>query len=77
MLAIFKDLRMKRLSVIIEGESLLTDGTAVVVFQILFAGVVAGGLGGGKGIGQFFLAVVGGAALGVSVGYTVGNQSQE
>ena len=35
-LAIFKDLRMnKRLSVIIEGESLLNDGTAVVVFQIL------------------------------------------
>jgi CPA1 family monovalent cation:H+ antiporter len=43
-LAIFKDLRMdKRLSVIIEGESLLNDGTAVVVFQILLAGVVAGG----------------------------------
>jgi len=70
-LAIFKDLKMdKRLSVIIEGESLLNDGTAVVVFQILLAGVVAGGLGGGKGIGQFLVAVVGGAAIGFGLGYT-------
>src|SRR5712692_10629359 len=53
-LAIFKDLRVdKRLSVIVEGESLLNDGTAVVVFQILLAGVVAGGLSAGKGIGNF------------------------
>jgi hypothetical protein len=59
----------KRLSVIIEGESLLNDGTAVVVFQILLAGVVASGLGGGKGIGQFLLAVVGGAAIGLGLGY--------
>ena len=69
-LAIFKDLRMnQRLSVIIEGESLLNDGTAVVVFQILLVGVVGGGLSAGKGIGQFFLAVVGGAVLGFAVGY--------
>lgn len=69
-LAIFKDLRMnQRLSVIIEGESLLNDGTAVVVFQILLVGVVGGGLSAGKGIGQFLLAVVGGAVLGFAVGY--------
>ena len=69
-LAIFKNLRMsKRLSVIIEGESLLNDGTAVVVFQILLAGVVGGGLSIGRGIGEFLLAVVGGAALGSVLGY--------
>src|SRR5206468_12783703 len=34
-LAIFKDLRVdKRLSLIMEGESLLNDGTAVVLFGI-------------------------------------------
>jgi CPA1 family monovalent cation:H+ antiporter len=59
-LAIFKDLRMnKRLSVVIEGESMLNDGTAVVIFQILLAGIIAGGLSVGRGIGQFLLAVVG------------------
>src|SRR5216684_3374510 len=76
-LAIFKDLTMdKRLSVIIEGESLLNDGTAVVVFQILLAGVVAGGLSAGKGIGQFLWAVVGGAVLGSALGYAASKITQ-
>jgi len=76
-LAIFKDLKMdKRLSVIIEGESLLNDGTAVVLFQILLAGVVAGGLSAGKGIGQFLLAVGGGAVLGFALGYAASKITQ-
>jgi CPA1 family monovalent cation:H+ antiporter len=76
-LAIFKDLRMnKRLSVVIEGESLLNDGTAVVIFQILLAGIVAGGLSVGRGIGQFLLAVVGGAVLGSVLGYAASKITQ-
>jgi CPA1 family monovalent cation:H+ antiporter len=76
-LAIFKDLRMdKRLSVLIEGESLLNDGTAVVLFQILLAGVVAGGLSAGKGIGQFLWAVLGGAVLGSALGYAASKITQ-
>lgn len=71
-LALFKDLKTShRLSVVIEGESLLNDGTAVVLSQILLAGFVAGGLGWTQAVGQFVVAVVGGAALGFALGYVV------
>lgn len=71
-IAIFKDLKVdKRLAVIIEGESLMNDGTAVVLFQILLASILAGNVGIAKGIGQFALAVVGGASLGSALGYLV------
>jgi len=69
-LAIFQDLRMdKRLSVIIAGESLMNDGTAVVLFGILLGGIVAGKLSVLNGLGQFLLAVLGGAGLGFLFGF--------
>ena len=69
-LAIFKDLRMdKRLSLIIEGESLLNDGTAAALFQIVLAGIIAGRFGVVTGVGQFFLAVMGAGVLGSLIGY--------
>jgi len=71
-LAILKDLRMdKRLTLIIESESLLNDGTAAVLFQVVLAGIVAGNLGLASGAGMFLLAIGGGAAVGVSLGYLV------
>ena len=69
-LAIFKDLKVnKRLSLIIEGESLLNDGTAVVLFGILFGAVVAETFSVPRGIAQYLLAVAGGAFLGSALGY--------
>ena len=69
-LAIFRDLRVdKRLSLVMEGESLLNDGTAVVLFGILFGAIVAEKLTLPKGLEQYFLAVVGGAVLGSALGY--------
>jgi CPA1 family monovalent cation:H+ antiporter len=71
-LSIFKEVAVdERLSVLVEGESLLNDGTAVALFQILLASAVGGGVGLVWGAGQFLLSVVGGALLGLSLGYFV------
>jgi CPA1 family monovalent cation:H+ antiporter len=71
-LSIFKEVAVdERLSVIVEGESLLNDGTAVALFQILLASAVGGGVGLVWGAGQFLLSVVGGALLGLALGYFV------
>ncbi|HEY4961686.1 MAG TPA: sodium:proton antiporter [Terriglobales bacterium] len=72
-LAIFKDLDVnKRLSLIMEGESLLNDGTAVVLFGILFGAVAAEKFSILKGAEQYVQAVVGGAILGSALGYLAG-----
>ncbi len=71
-LAIFKDMSVsKRLSVIVEGESLLNDGTAAVLFGILLAGASTESLGLWSGIQKFLVVVLGGAALGLGLGYLV------
>jgi CPA1 family monovalent cation:H+ antiporter len=71
-LSIFKDVQVdERLSVLVEGESLLNDGTAVALFQILLAAAVAGGISLVSGAEQFFLSVLGGALLGLALGYFV------
>src|SRR5258705_6039338 len=55
-LAIFKDLKVnRRLSLIIEGESLLNDGTAVVLFGIVVGAVVAERLSVPPRVAQYFL----------------------
>jgi monovalent cation:H+ antiporter, CPA1 family len=71
-LSIFKEVRVdERLSVLVEGESLLNDGTAVALFQILLAGAVVGRVSLLSGAEQFLLSVVGGALLGLALGYFV------
>src|SRR5260370_3398369 len=52
-LAIFKELRVdKRLSLILVGESLLNDGTAVVLLRILLGGVAGGKSIVAEGVGE-------------------------
>lgn len=69
-LSIFKEVAApKRLSVIVEGESLLNDGTAAVLYVILTTGVASGSLGFWGGVQQFFVDVLGGAGVGLLLGY--------
>jgi CPA1 family monovalent cation:H+ antiporter len=69
-ISVFKEMGVaRRLSMILEGESLFNDGTAVVLFGILVAEASARNLGAAKGIGEFLLVVIGAAALGLAMGY--------
>ncbi|MFB6156147.1 MAG: cation:proton antiporter [Haloferacaceae archaeon] len=83
-LAIFKQVGApERLAVLLEGESLLNDGVAVVLFSALIALVGTGGTGGGSAeqlatlggladlAGGILLAGLGGAAVGFAAGYLV------
>ena len=68
--ALFKDLGVsKRLSVIIESESLFNDGTSVVIFQIILASLATGDISIVSGIRSFFAVTLGGGALGLGLGY--------
>lgn len=68
-LAIFRDLGApRRLSTVIEGESLLNDGTAIVLFSIVVGAVTGGSFHLGQGILQFLRVAAGGAVLGLLVG---------
>jgi CPA1 family monovalent cation:H+ antiporter len=69
-ISVFKEMGVaRRLSMILEGESLFNDGTAVVLFGILVAGVSSQNLGVAKGLGEFVIVVIGAAALGLAMGY--------
>jgi CPA1 family monovalent cation:H+ antiporter len=59
----------RRLSIIIEGESLFNDGSALVLFNLLVGVVVAGRFDLAESITEFLKVAVGGLLLGVAAGY--------
>jgi monovalent cation:H+ antiporter, CPA1 family len=67
--ALFKELKVPaRLATLVEGESLLNDGTSIVLFSLLLAAVTGTGIGVGHLALQFILIVGGGAFLGFVAG---------
>lgn len=67
--AIFRNLGVpRRLLTLVEGESLLNDGVAIVLFTILLAAATGQELNVARGIWEFILVFVGGAVIGGLVG---------
>ena len=70
--AVFRQLGVpERLLVLVEGESMLNDGVAIVLFTILLAAALGGDVSVGAGIADFMLVFFGGAAIGALFGLGV------
>lgn len=68
-IALFRSLGVpKRLQVLVEGESLLNDGTAIVVVNIAVAVAISGRFNLLDGIGEFFYS----AGVGLGIGLVLG-----
>jgi CPA1 family monovalent cation:H+ antiporter len=68
--AVLRRLRIPhRVLVILEGESLVNDATALVLYRTAVAAMVTGAFSLGEAAGAFVLAAVGGVAIGLGVGW--------
>ncbi|MGH2363597.1 MAG: cation:proton antiporter [Chloroflexota bacterium] len=72
-LAIFGRLNVpRRLAMIVEGESVFNDGTALVAFNIALAAATQGGATNPlRGVGEFVLVVLGGVVVGAALGVVI------
>ncbi len=58
----------RRLVTVLEGESLVNDATALVLYRFAIAAVAAGGIALDQAVGSFFLVALGGILVGWGVG---------
>ncbi|WP_323150422.1 cation:proton antiporter, partial [Pseudomonas oryzihabitans] len=58
----------RRLSTMLEGESLLNDAAGLVLFRFAVVAVVTGTFSLAAATGSFFLLVAGGVAVGYAIG---------
>jgi Na+/H+ antiporter len=61
----------RRVVTILEGESLVNDATALVLYRAAVAAAVGSGFDVGQALGQFVFSAVAGVAIGVLVGMVV------
>lgn len=61
----------KKLATLIEGESLLNDGTAIVIFMVFLTAITGVGEGGSNAFVEFIRIVAGGVLIGSLIGWFV------
>jgi len=70
--ALFRTLGVpKRLSVLIEGESLFNDGTAIVLFNLMLAIILTGKFSLADSVADFFIISIGGILVGLLLGWLI------
>ena len=74
-ISLFKELGApERLTILVEGESLLNDATAIVLFNIILALAVTGSFGAadaGLAVLEFFRVFLGGILVGAIIGFII------
>lgn len=69
-IAVFREVPVpSRLSTIVEGESLLNDGMALVLFSLILQAHTTGSVTLADGIQRFLVVIAGGVLLGLALGY--------
>lgn len=77
-LALFKQLGVgKRLSLLMESESLFNDGIAVVLFSILVTLAEGGDISAAGGVEKLLVVALGGAAIGTGLGFFASRITEE
>jgi CPA1 family monovalent cation:H+ antiporter len=61
----------RRVLIILGGESLVNDATALTAYRVAVAAAVGGGISLLEGVGMFAVAAVGGVALGLVLGWAL------
>lgn len=70
--ALFRTLGVpKQLEILLEGESLFNDGTAIVLFRLILAAVLTGQFNLLESVTEFIAVAVGGAAVGLIFGLII------
>lgn len=60
----------KKLGTLVEGESMLNDGTAIVIFMVLLLGITGAGTDSSP-IVEFLRVAIGGTVVGIAIGYII------